>query len=160
MIVIVGVQQGNAMPLARRSVLAILTATLLAPPIAASGTPERALVMYRRHGCPWCRAWDRDIGDIYARTELGQTFPLREVDLDREGDGGFMLTRPVRYTPTFVLMEGERELARIEGYPGEDFFWARLEILAEDYLPPASPASETGHSRRDLTRQQALGGRP
>ena len=39
------------------------------------------------------------------------------------------LTSPVRFTPTFVLVDGNREIGRIEGYPGEDFFWGRLERL-------------------------------
>ncbi|MEM9523423.1 MAG: hypothetical protein AAF982_05430, partial [Pseudomonadota bacterium] len=34
--------------------------------------------------------------------------------------------RPVIYTPTFVLMKDGREYGRIEGYPGEDFFWGLL----------------------------------
>ena len=35
------------------------------------------------------------------------------------------------FTPTFILFEKENELARLEGYPGEDFFWALLEIMLE-----------------------------
>jgi thioredoxin-related protein len=121
------------MLITRRAMLAGIAAFIWAPPIRA-GEPRRALVMYRRAGCPWCKAWDRDIGEIYPRTDVGQLFPLREVDLQSEGDGGIELARPVRYTPTFVLIEDERELARIEGYPGEDFFWARLELLADEHV--------------------------
>lgn len=120
------------MPITRRLMIAGLGATSLAAPVPADAK-GRALVMYRRSGCPWCKAWDREIGAIYPRTEFGARFPLREVDLASEGDGGFDLARPVRYTPTFVLVEAGRELARIEGYPGEDFFWARLERLAADH---------------------------
>ena len=32
-------------------------------------------------------------------------------------------TRPIRYTPTFVLAEDGKEVGRIEGYPGDEFFW-------------------------------------
>jgi thioredoxin-related protein len=40
--------------------------------------------------------------------------------------------RPVNFTPTFILMDDGQELGRIEGYPGENFFWAVLEkLLAE-----------------------------
>jgi hypothetical protein len=120
------------MPITRRLVIGGLGAAILAGPVPAEAN-GRALVMYRRRGCPWCKAWDRDIGAIYPRTEFGARFPLREVDLAREGDGGIRLARPVRYTPTFVLVEAGQELARIEGYPGEDFFWARLERLAADH---------------------------
>ncbi|MBL3206218.1 thioredoxin family protein, partial [Klebsiella pneumoniae] len=42
-----------------------------------------------------------------------------------------------RYTPTFILVDGGREIGRIEGYPGADFFWGLLERLAQR-LPPQS----------------------
>lgn len=45
----------------------------------------------------------------------------------------------MRYTPTFVLIDGGREVGRIEGYPGEAFFWGLLEKLARDL--PAEPRS-------------------
>ena len=86
------------------------------------------LVMFGRAGCPWCAAWDREIGPIYAKTEVGQRAPVRHVDLDRVGVK-LKLESPVRFTPTFVLVDGDREIGRIEGYPGEDFFWGRLERL-------------------------------
>jgi hypothetical protein len=33
------------------------------------------------------------------------------------------------FTPTFVLVEDGTEAGRIEGYPGEDFFWPLLAKL-------------------------------
>ncbi len=90
------------------------------------------LVMFRRAGCPYCAAFDRAIGPIYPKTDIGKRIPLREVDLDRSADGKaakVVLASPVRFTPTFVLVEQGRELGRLEGYPGEDFFWGLLERL-------------------------------
>jgi hypothetical protein len=88
------------------------------------------LFMYRRAGCGWCAAWDQAIGPIYPKTELGRRLPLRQVDLDRDDRPDISLVRPVRYTPTFVVVEDGREIGRIEGYPGEDFFWGLLGKLA------------------------------
>jgi hypothetical protein len=117
------------MHLSRRLLVGGAFGALICPPVAAEARPD-GLVMFRRVGCPWCHAWDREVGAIYPRTEIGAALPLREVDLDREGDGGITLVRPVRYTPTFVLVSGTTEVARIEGYPGDEFFWVRLEHLA------------------------------
>lgn len=98
------------------------------------------LVMFRRAGCPWCAAWDRDIGPIYAKTEVGRRTPIRHVDLDRDPGVKLKLVRPVRFTPTFVLVDGDREIGRIEGYPGEDFFWGLLERLTP--RPEAESSNE------------------
>jgi hypothetical protein len=89
------------------------------------------LVMARRAGCSWCLAWDREIGPIYAKADVGKRVPLRLVDLDRE-KLGVVLKQPVIYTPTFVLAEDGREVARIEGYAGEHFFWPMLEKLVRE----------------------------
>jgi hypothetical protein len=111
-----------------------LLLTVLSPTAAATALE---LVMYRRAGCPWCAKWDREIGPIYAKTDIGRRAPLHVVDLDRERGPDIGLKRPVRYTPTFVLVDGGREIGRIEGYPGEDFFWGLLERL----LPQADGQS-------------------
>lgn len=96
------------------------------------------LLMFRTAGCPWCAAWDRQIGPAYPNTEFGRRAPLRFVDLDRREDPGATLNVPVRYSPTFVLVDAGREVGRIEGYPGEDFFWGLLEKLVAR-LPAADP---------------------
>ncbi len=121
------------MTIPRRALLigALASAALGAP------APAAELLMVRRAGCPWCQAWDEAVGPAYAKSELGRRIPLREVELGQEGATGAALERPVRYTPTFILVDGGREMGRIEGYPGADFFWGLLERLAQR-LPPQS----------------------
>lgn len=117
------------MPLIRAmSLLLTLTLTLtLLLPAAAADAAE--LVMYRRAGCPYCAAWDQAIGAVYPKTDIGRRLPLRHVDLERKEQRPLALASPIRFTPTFVLAESGREIGRIEGYPGEDFFWGLLERL-------------------------------
>jgi hypothetical protein len=117
-------------------------APLLALVFYATAAPALELVMFRRAGCSWCAAWDREIGPIYPKTEVGRRAPIRFADTERAGEAKIVLKSPVRFSPTFVLVEDNRELARIEGYPGEDFFWGRLEAL----LP--EPATEGGAQSR------------
>lgn len=109
------------------------------------------LVMFRRAGCSWCAAWDRDIGPIYDKTDVGRRVPIRFIGPERVSEMKSALKSPVRFTPTFVLVDEDREIGRIEGYPGADFFWGRLEGL----LPPppddggerSSPAPTTTAAR-------------
>ena len=89
------------------------------------------LVMFHSSSCPWCAAWDREIGPVYDRTAEGRTLPLRRIDADRETTGGVRLRTPVEYTPTFVVVACGRELGRITGYPGEDHFWGLLGVEIE-----------------------------
>ncbi len=105
-------------------------ALILSILVGTSASFAAELVMFRRDGCSWCQAWDREIGPIYAKTPTGRRAPLRMVDLDgRRPTQGMTLVSPIRFTPTFVLMAENREIARIEGYPGEDFFWDMVQQI-------------------------------
>ena len=107
-----------------RAAILILAATAT----LGSCADAAELQMYRRAGCPWCQAWDRDVGPIYPKTDIGRQIPLRMIDLDHERPQG-SLRGPIIYTPTFVLVENAREVGRIEGYPGDTFFWGLLDRL-------------------------------
>ena len=65
-------------------VFGVSIALLLALASAAQATE---LVMFRRDGCPWCAMWDREIGPIYSKTEIGRRAPLRMLDLDTKEFG-------------------------------------------------------------------------
>ncbi len=102
--------------------------TLLMP-LAASAAE---LVMVEQQGCYWCTAWDKQIAPIYPKTAEGRFAPLRRVDIDAVPET-LSLTSRLAYTPTFLLVEQDREIARLEGYPGEDFFWGLLEQMLQSH---------------------------
>lgn len=111
------------------------------------GLPARAveLVMVHQAGCHYCERWNAEIGPVYPKTAEGAFAPLRRVELGSEELRGLDLARRVNFTPTFVLVdETGSELNRLEGYPGEDFFWGLLErMLLETgtYTPAPAGAS-------------------
>ena len=119
-----------------RWLLAFAVAISIAGPAGAA-----ELIMFYRVGCPHCAAWEREIGLIYDKTDISRRAPLRRVNLDRE-PADVMLRSRVIYTPTFVLADKDREVARMEGYPGHDFFWTLLERLLEQL-----PARDSQHLR-------------
>ena len=86
------------------------------------------LLMVRDENCPWCIVWDEEIGPIYPKTPEGKFAPLTHVDLGQSIEDARLMDSVI-YTPTFVLIENGTELARLEGYPGEDFFWTLLEEM-------------------------------
>ncbi len=93
-----------------------------AAPVAA----ETELVMVEEKGCIWCARWNEEISDIYPKTEEGAAAPLRRIDINAERPGDLVFLRALTFTPTFVLVVDGHEVSRIEGYPGEDFFWGLL----------------------------------
>lgn len=103
--------------------------------IMAFATPIRAepqLVMVEQPGCVYCDRWDEEIAHIYPKTAAGQFAPLLRADLRSGPPDGMTYARKVSFTPTFILMDNGQEVFRIEGYPGEDFFWSLLEKMLTD----------------------------
>ncbi|WP_149866364.1 hypothetical protein [Tropicimonas marinistellae] len=100
------------------------------------------LVMVEQAGCAYCARWNAEIGPIYPKTSEGAYAPLRRVDLRGDEIETLTLERRVVFTPTFILVDDtDTELARLEGYPGEDFFWGLLEQMLQDktgYTPAAA----------------------
>ena len=83
--------------------------------------------MFEQAGCPYCAAWDREVGHVYAQTDEAKTLPLRRVDLFATRPADLRNIGGVRFTPTFVVMHCGREFARITGYLGNEQFWGLLD---------------------------------
>ena len=123
--------------LLRRLKLALL-GLLLVPQIAFA---DVVLLMAEEDGCVWCETWDEEIGHIYPKTTEGQAAPLVRYDLHGDPLEHIQFDRKVHYTPTFVLVRDNVEVGRIEGYPGEDFFWGLLTVIFEEAEVSLEPAS-------------------
>lgn len=94
----------------------------------ASAAAETYLLMAEEDGCYWCAKWDEEIAHIYPKTAEGKTAPLKRYDLYSEKPE-VTFDKKVRFTPTFILVQNGVEVGRIEGYPGEDFFWSLLGMM-------------------------------
>ena len=115
-----------------------VAAMMLAIPAAAT-----ELVMVEQTGCEWCARWDAEIAPAYPKTTEGKFAPLRRVDL-RAMPTDLTLSRRVSFTPTFLIVENNQEIARLEGYPGEDFFWPLLGNLLKDSTSYGPETGEDG----------------
>lgn len=89
------------------------------------------LIMVEQPGCAYCAAWDDQIAPAYDRTDEGRFAPLQRADLRMGPPEGVEYDRPARFTPTFILVRDGREIARMEGYVGQDFFWPLFRDMLE-----------------------------
>lgn len=112
--------------------MASLFAVLCSMIFATSAWSSTQLLMAEEPGCMWCARWNAEIGPIYEKTGEGAAAPLLRVDISDAQPDGVALRRPINFTPTFVLVVDGAETARIEGYPGEDFFWGLLGMMLDD----------------------------
>lgn len=116
------------MRILKTTILASLFSLLMA---LQSSLFAAELVMLEQQGCVWCEKWHAEIGSAYPNTEEGKRAPLRPVDINKPIPEDLAGIRIERFTPTFVLVEEGREIGRIRGYPGDEFFWFLLAELLE-----------------------------
>lgn len=111
---------------ARWTMMSAIALMLALPAMAAE------LVMVEQRGCEWCARWNAEIAPAYPKTSEGRFAPLRRVDLRALPDD-LKISRRVNFTPTFLIVQNGQEIARLEGYPGEDFFWPVLARLLTEF---------------------------
>ena len=113
--------------------------------LMAGAVQAAELVMLHQPGCAWCLRFEAEIGEAYPKTSQAAIAPLRRVDITKEWPADLAAVTSERFTPSFVLVHEGREISRMRGYAGDQFFWFLLdEMIAK--LPPdaATPPSPEG----------------
>lgn len=107
----------------------LVTALLIALPGGALA--ETRLLMLDQPACGYCAQWDAEVGVIYHKTAEGRRAPLLRAPIAGPLPQGVTLARRANYTPTFVVLLDGQEAGRIEGYPGEAFFYGMLNQIID-----------------------------
>ena len=81
------------------------------------------LVMVTSDHCPFCKAWERDIGVLYEKSPYAPSLPLKRVDIGSAMPEGVTLQSPVLGTPTFLIIHNGQEIDRLRGYDNAEMFW-------------------------------------
>lgn len=89
------------------------------------------LVVIEQENCVYCERFNREIAPAYPNTTEGELAPLRRVDLHAPWPKDLSNIRKEAFTPTFVLVDENREIARLRGYPGDEHFWFLLNQMLE-----------------------------
>jgi len=107
--------------------LIIITAAWM---MMSAAQAETQLLYIFAHGCGACNKFQREVGDIYPKTQESRVLPMVKVEFDRwrAGDSEFNACdiNDVFGTPTFILLEDCIEVDRITGYATDELFWLGL----------------------------------
>jgi thioredoxin-related protein len=125
-------------PVVRSGLVSVLKSIVIAfclfiSPLHLSAEEQntRELVLVTSDHCPFCKAWERDVGAIYEETPYARHARLRRVDIADVDTALPELSAEVFGTPTFLILEKNTEIGRIEGYQSSEmFFWALSEYIS------------------------------
>ena len=98
-----------------------------------SSFADNKLVMITADYCIYCQIWEKEIGEIYPKTNISKSFPLERIELDEHSIRNDLDNNETKITPTFVFFREKEEIGRIIGYSSAEMFWWQVdEILASD----------------------------
>jgi thioredoxin-related protein len=104
--------------------------------LSKSTFAENKLLMITADYCIYCQIWEKEIGEIYPKTDISKSFPLEKIELDEylfDNDINDTNNYETKITPTFVFYRGNNEIGRITGYSSAEMFWWQVdEILDRD----------------------------
>ena len=98
-----------------------------------SSFADNKLVMITADYCVYCQIWEKEIGEIYPKTDISKSFPLERIELDENSISNGSGNYETKITPTFVFFKENEEIGRIIGYSSAEMFWWQVdEILDRD----------------------------
>lgn len=104
------------------------------------------LLMIEESGCAYCAKFNREISVAYPKTEEGKAAPLRRLDLYDAWPESLSHIEPPTFTPTFILLHDNKEVGRLLGYNGDEYFWFLLGELLEQIDQPTQQQPTTHSS--------------
>ena len=100
--------------------------------LSKSTFAENKLLMITADYCIYCQIWEKEIGNIYPKTEISKSFPLERIELDEylfDNDIKDTDNYETKITPTFVCYRGNNEIGRITGYSSAEMFWWQVDEI-------------------------------
>jgi thioredoxin-related protein len=98
------------------------------------------LLMAHNPNCGTCQRFMDEVGAYYHNSEQARTLPLVIINVYKQPEWfkeayAENRIKPIRGTPTFIIWNGRKELARVVGYYDKDTFYRRLtELFPRDYF--------------------------
>ena len=81
--------------------------------------------------CGVCIVWEKQIGKIYAKTDISKKFPLHRIYINKINNFEKKTLFNTNITPTFVFYTNEKEIGRISGYSNPEMFWWQVDEITE-----------------------------
>lgn len=108
------------------SIMMVICCAAYALPALAA----RELIMITSQHCPYCMAWERDIGAVYDKSPYADNLPLTRLEFGSDLPEDMKISSDLRGTPTFLILEDRVEIDRIIGYSDAEMFWWQISEYA------------------------------
>lgn len=87
------------------------------------------LVVMEAEGCTYCELFRRDVLPAYQVSERAKDMPIRFLDINDATPETLGLESDIDIVPTFIVLKNHKEVGRIPGYMGPEFFFHSINHL-------------------------------
>lgn len=87
------------------------------------------IVVVEAPGCIYCHLFRRDVWPSYETSQRARSVPMRFLDLNAEAFATLDLDGPIESVPTVLVLQRGKEIGRIPGYVGPEFFFHSIDRL-------------------------------
>ena len=119
-----------------------LSALALLGLVFCIGARSAELLYFFSPSCGYCKAFDEEVGEIYPKTDAGRIAPLQRVEVDPDSFQPLAKGLPFDpgAVPAFILVEDGREVARLNGYSGDELSicWIKHRHSGRTEITPTS----------------------
>ena len=99
---------------------------------SASGNNDSLMLMVTEKKCLVCNIWEKQIGEIYPKTEIANKFPLLRIEIKDFVNYFKIELKKTKITPTFIFIDNNIEKGRIVGYTNPEMFWWQVDEIIRD----------------------------
>ncbi len=96
-----------------------------------SSFADNKLLMITADYCVYCQIWEKEIGNIYPKTDISKSFPLEKIELDEQSVINDIGNYETKITPTFIFFKEKEEIGRIIGYSSAEMFWWQVDEILD-----------------------------
>ena len=96
-----------------------------------SSFADNKLLMITADYCVYCQIWEKEIGNIYPKTDISKSFPLEKIELDEQSVINDKVNYETKITPTFIFFKEKEEIGRIIGYSSAEMFWWQVDEILD-----------------------------
>ncbi len=99
--------------------------------LSNSSIAANNLLMVTSEYCIYCQIWEKQVGEIYPKTDISKIYPLKRIELDDYLKDNNYNVEKTKITPTFIFFEEQNEIGRITGYSNPEMFWWQVDEILQ-----------------------------
>ncbi len=92
-------------------------------------TAKNQMIMITDKNCIFCIAWEKEIGEIYPKSDIGKKYPIIRIEIKDIKQSDQIKYEKVKVTPTFIFLSNNKEKGRIYGFSNPEMFWWRIDEI-------------------------------